>query len=330
MKGGEKLNFREKVEPKASIHPYSVKMRRAAPYIWGGLILTLSSIPNLTSPYSKTGGIDKLAHFGEYLIFALLIFNKKQKGYIMPLILLFAVVDELHQKFIPGREVEISDLGLNFAGILCGWLILEEKMKIFKNKKGQNELSQMYDKINKLDKRIGKLEWNMRNSRIRRTKREDLRVGVFVDVQNMFYAAKKQFEARLDYVKLLSHILKGRRLIKAVAYVIENPEIDQSGFLSLLGHHSFEIRKKPLIQRSDGSQKGDFDMEMALDILSLVDQLDVVVLVSGDGDFSSLVETIKVKGPRVEVYGFPQNTAIDLKEATDEFFPIGNELLFKQ
>jgi len=313
-------------------------MKRIVPYIWGGLILALSSIPNLTSPGLERAGIDKIAHFGEYLIFALLTFNRRQKRYVMPLILLFAIADELHQKFIPGREVEISDLGFNFVGILCGWLIVEEKMKIFKKshqdrtlgKVGHNELSQIYDKLNELNKRVKKLEWSTRNLKTYRARREDLRVGVFVDVQNMFYAAKKQFEARLDYAKLISYVLKGRRLIQARAYVIENPEIDQSGFFSLLSHHSFEIRKKPLIQRADGSQKGDWDMEIALDILNVADQLDVVALMSGDGDFVSLVETVKAKGPKVEVYGFPQNTAIDLKEIADEFFPIGSDLLFKQ
>ena len=201
-------------------------------------------------------------------------------------------------------------------------------MGIFK--KRNPESNQIQDKVNRLDKRIEKLEQNVRNLKINRTRRKDIKVGVFVDVQNMFYAAKKQFEARLDYVKLLSHVLKGRRLIKAIAYIIENPDIDQSGFLSLLSHHSFEIAKKPLIQRADGSQKGDWDMKIALDVLTFMDYLDVVILVSGDGDFKPLVETVKARGPKVEIYGFPQNTAIDLKEVADEYFPIGDELLFRQ
>lgn len=200
-------------------------------------------------------------------------------------------------------------------------------MGIFKRK---DDLSPIYNKIEQLNDRLNRLESTFRGLRIPKTKREDLRVGVFVDVQNMFYAAKKQHEARLDYVKLLHHIVKGRRLISAIAYVIENPEIDQTSFFSLLSHHSFKIRKKPLIQRADGSQKGDYDMEIALEILNFVDQLDIVALVSGDGDFVSLVETIKMRGPRVEVYAFTQNTALDLKEAADNFFPIGEDLLFRQ
>ncbi|MDI6839611.1 MAG: NYN domain-containing protein [bacterium] len=203
-------------------------------------------------------------------------------------------------------------------------------MKIFEIFKRSNELSQIRNNIDEMDRRIRKIEFNLRNLRIQKVEWKDLKVGVFVDVQNMFYAAKSQFEARLDYVKLLHHIVKGRRLVKAIAYIIENPEINQSGFISLLSHHSFEIRRKPLIQRADGSQKGDWDIGIALDVLNLVEWLDVVSLVSGDGDFVSLVEDVKARGPRVEVYGFPQNTAIDLKEIADEFFPIGDELILKQ
>lgn len=200
-------------------------------------------------------------------------------------------------------------------------------MRIFKK---QNEFSQIYDSVDALTKRVGRLETKIRHLRFRQTKWEDLKVGIFVDVQNMFYAARrKSEEARLDYVKLSQFILRGRRPIKAAAYMIENPEIDQSGFISLLAHHAFEVRKKPLIQRADGSQKGDWDMGMAIDILDLVDALNVVALVSGDGDFVSLVNTVKTRGPTVEVYGFPENTAIDLKEVADKYFPLGDSLLYK-
>jgi uncharacterized LabA/DUF88 family protein len=203
-----------------------------------------------------------------------------------------------------------------------------KEMAIFGRK--HDEFPQVYEEIEKLRSRVIRVESNLRALRTQRMRRQEHRVGVFVDVQNMFYAAKKQFEARLDYVKLLQHVLKGRRLVTAIAYVVENPEIDQSSFFSLLSHHSFTIRKKALIQRADGSQKGDCDMEIAMDILNLAESLDVVALISGDGDFVSLLHTVKTRGPTIEVHAFPQNTALDLKEVADEFFPIGESLLFRQ
>ena len=154
------------------------------------------------------------------------------------------------------------------------------------------------------------------------------RVGVFVDVQNIFYAAK-QFNARLDFEKLLRTSAGNRRLIRAIAYVVQSPEVDQSGFITMLQQKSYEVKRKNLRLRSDGSAKGDWDMGMAIDIIDLAKKLDVVVLVSGDGDFVSLVNLIKTVGPKVEVYSFLHNTARDLIQAADEHFPIDDSLLLR-
>jgi uncharacterized LabA/DUF88 family protein len=154
------------------------------------------------------------------------------------------------------------------------------------------------------------------------------RVGVFVDVQNMFYAARG-VNARLDFDLLLQATTRNRRLIRAVAYVVEAREIDQSGFIALLKTKRYEVKRKDLKVRSDGSFKGDWDMEIALDALEMADVLDVVVLVTGDGDFTGLVQKLKTRGPRVEVYSFPQNTAKELREAADKFVSIDKRMLIK-
>ena len=159
--------------------------------------------------------------------------------------------------------------------------------------------------------------------------REEMeRVGVFVDVQNMFYAARGQ-NARLDFDVLLQTITRGRRLVRAIAYVVETKEIDQSGFIALLQQKRYEVRRKDLKVRSDGSFKGDWDMGIALDALEMAASLDVVVLVTGDGDFTGLVQKVKVIGPKVEIYSFPRNTAKELREAADKFVPIDRRMLIR-
>jgi uncharacterized LabA/DUF88 family protein len=70
-------------------------------------------------------------------------------------------------------------------------------------------------------------------------------------------------------------------------------------------------------------------MEMALDILDMAPKLDVVVLVSGDGDFTSLVRRVKSMGPRVEVVAFPRNTAKSLLEAADRFHPLDRRAMIR-
>ncbi|MBZ5638632.1 MAG: NYN domain-containing protein [Acidobacteriia bacterium] len=161
-----------------------------------------------------------------------------------------------------------------------------------------------------------------------RRKGDPERVGVFVDVQNMYYAAR-QLKGKLDFDALIQAAVRDRRLIQATAYVVETKEIDQSGFIAMLEQRAIEVRRKTLKIRSDGSMKGDWDMEMALDILDAASRLDVVVLVSGDGDFTSLVNRVKGIGPRVEVIGFPRNTAKSLLEAADRFQPLDRKYMIR-
>ena len=154
------------------------------------------------------------------------------------------------------------------------------------------------------------------------------RVGIFVDVQNMYYAAR-QLNARLDFGALMATAIRERRMVRAVAYVVQNRDIDQSGFLAMLQQKNYEIRRKALKIRHDGSSKGDWDMEMALDILDTAPGLDVVVLVTGDGDFVPLISRIKSTGPRVEVYSFPDSTARELIETADGYLPLDERFLIR-
>ncbi len=161
-----------------------------------------------------------------------------------------------------------------------------------------------------------------------RKKGEPERVGIFIDVQNMYYSAR-QLKGKLDFDALLQACVLDRRLIQASAYVVESKEIDQSGFIAMLQQRAIEVRRKTLKVRSDGSMKGDWDMEMALDILDMAPKLDVVVLVSGDGDFTSLVKRVKSMGPKVEVVAFPRNTAKSLLEAADRFHPLDRRSMIR-
>ena len=87
---------------------------------------------------------------------------------------------------------------------------------------------------------------------------ESERVALFIDVQNMWYAARQQhgIAARLDFEKLMQAAVNDRRLIRAYAYVIQTPEVDQSGFVTMLEQFSYEVKRKDLRRRSDGSAKG--------------------------------------------------------------------------
>ena len=154
------------------------------------------------------------------------------------------------------------------------------------------------------------------------------RVAVFVDVQNLFYSAKYQYQAKVDFSKLMMQCVRDRQLVRAIAYIVQTPDIDQSSFLNILEQIGFEIKSKDLRLRPDGTAKGDWDMGIAIDSVSMADRIDVVALVSGDGDFTDLVNMLKSRGVIVEVLSFPNNTSEDLKAAATFYFPLGKGALY--
>jgi len=158
----------------------------------------------------------------------------------------------------------------------------------------------------------------------------DQRVGILVDVQNMFYSARTLHQSKVDYSKLQSQLICGRKLVRAIAYVVQKPDVDQSAFFEALRRAGYEIRKKDLILRDDGSTRGDWDVGMTIDALALVHKLDTVVLVTGDGDFVPLVEALKGLGCRVEIGSFEESTSNELMRCCDQFIPISPQVLFKE
>jgi len=155
------------------------------------------------------------------------------------------------------------------------------------------------------------------------------RVGIFVDVQNLFYSAKYQHHMKVDFAKLMEMCLNGRSLVRAVAYIVQTPDIDQSSFINVLASIGFEIKSKDLRKRPDGTAKGDWDMGIAIDTIAMSERIDVMVLVSGDGDFVDLINMLKSRGVITEVLSFPNNTAEDLKKAATVYIPLDRNVLIQ-
>ncbi len=156
---------------------------------------------------------------------------------------------------------------------------------------------------------------------------EDQRIAIFIDVQNMFYSAMNIFGKKLDFEELLKRIVAGRKIVRAIAYIVQSPDVDQSKFLEFLDKIGVEVKKKPLRIRPDGTSKGDWDMGIAIDSINIASRADVVALVSGDGDFAVLVEKLKALGAKVEVYSFPASTAEVLRDAADYYVPLDASVL---
>jgi len=153
------------------------------------------------------------------------------------------------------------------------------------------------------------------------------RVAMFVDVQNMFYSAKALYSKKMDFEALMNKVVGGRQMIRAICYIVQTQEINQSTFINLLHSVGYEVKSKELKKRPDGTAKGDWDMGIAIDSISLAERVDVVCLVSGDGDFCDLVRHLKAHGLRCEVYGFPSSTSEELRYTATEFIPLDSDVL---
>ena len=158
-----------------------------------------------------------------------------------------------------------------------------------------------------------------------------LRLGVFVDVPNLIYGAERgeggPAGSSVHMGKLLDYLSAGRELIRATAYspVSDDPgePVEQQRFVAPFVPHDYRIVTKPLKRFADGSIKGNFDVEMAIDMVTMAERLDVVALVSGDADFSSVVELLQSRGVRVEVIAFSGSTSIEMRALADYYVDVG-------
>lgn len=156
------------------------------------------------------------------------------------------------------------------------------------------------------------------------------KVAIFVDVQNVYYTTRQRFAKNFDYNKFWLQATKDRTVVKAFAYAIDRGDQKQQEFQNILRAIGFEVKLKPYIQRSDGSAKGDWDVGITLDVMEWADSADVIIVVSGDGDFDLLVQKVRTsKGKTVEVYGVADLTANSLMNAASEFIPIEQTLLLR-
>lgn len=154
------------------------------------------------------------------------------------------------------------------------------------------------------------------------------KVAIFVDVQNIYYTTRQTYQRHFNYNAFWAQATAGRQVVVAIAYAIDKGDSKQQGFQQILRGIGFEVKLKPYIQRSDGSAKGDWDVGITLDVMDYATQVDVVILLSGDGDFDLLLEKIrKIYGVTTQVYGVPPLTAPSLIHASDLFIPIDDKLL---
>ncbi len=148
------------------------------------------------------------------------------------------------------------------------------------------------------------------------------RVSIFFDMSNLYFAAK-DMGIRIDYARLLEFLVGDRRLQRAYAYLgVAQDDENSHSFITWLSRNGFRVRTKMLRRYEDGTTKANLDMELAIDLLTQAPHLDVAIIVSGDGDFVSLVDAAQRAGLRVEVAATPRQTSTDLIDVADRFIDL--------
>ena len=147
-------------------------------------------------------------------------------------------------------------------------------------------------------------------------------VAVFVDVANIFYAAKAA-GVDIDYVTLLKSAGAGRDLVRAYAYTGLDPDNEnQRNFHDFLRRHGYKVVSKDIRKYGDGKVKANLDIELVVDMMKTARNLDIAIVVSGDGDFAPAIRAVQEMGVRCEVISFRGNTSSDLIEVADQFTDI--------
>ncbi len=152
------------------------------------------------------------------------------------------------------------------------------------------------------------------------------RVGVFIDVQNMYHSAKNLYHSNVNFSKILEKAIAGRQIIRSIAYVTKSDTKEEKIFFDVISKQGFELKIKDLQIYPGGMKKSDWDVGLAVDTIKMANKLDVVVLVSGDGDYVPLVSYLQNnKGCLVEVIAFGETTSSKLIEAADGFTDLSKD-----
>jgi len=153
-------------------------------------------------------------------------------------------------------------------------------------------------------------------------KNKEQRVGVFIDTQNLYHSARNLYKARVNFGAVLKEAVAGRKLVRAVAYVITSETGEEKNFFDALEKLGIETKTKDLQIFYGGFKKGDWDVGLAVDAIKFAPKLDAVVLVAGDGDYVPMVEYIQSMGTQVEAISFGKSTSGKLREAVDDFIDL--------
>lgn len=156
-------------------------------------------------------------------------------------------------------------------------------------------------------------------------KQKSQRVGVFIDVQNMYYSAKNLYNCRVNFGNIVETAVADRQLVRAIAYVVRAGVPEEQSFFDALTKLGIETKERDVQVFLGGAKKADWDVGIVVDAIRLSPKLDVVVLISGDGDFIPLVEYLQNMGVQTEVMAFRETSSSKLVDQVDDYVDLSRD-----
>ena len=159
-----------------------------------------------------------------------------------------------------------------------------------------------------------------------------MKIGVFADVGNLFYCINKRFPGRkLDYRKYLEKAINGNDLYRAFAYGGQIGD-HATDFILCLRDIGYEPKFKEPKQYEVGTKreigKADWDVGISIDVVTLLNMIDIVIIGSSDPDLVPLVNYVRAKG--VPCHIFACGIARDLKNSANSYCEIDESLLVEE
>ncbi|PCI85608.1 MAG: NYN domain-containing protein [Hyphomicrobiales bacterium] len=160
------------------------------------------------------------------------------------------------------------------------------------------------------------------------------KIAIFIDGANL-YATAKALDFEIDYNQLLSLFKNKGQFVRAYYYtaLVEDQEFSPiRPLIDWLDYNGFTMVTKPTKEFIDSSGrkkiKGNMDIELTVDVMEIVDEVDHIVLFSGDGDFRRLAEAVQRKGKVISIVSTvksrPPMVADELRRQADQFIDLND------
>ncbi len=136
-----------------------------------------------------------------------------------------------------------------------------------------------------------------------------MRVAVFVDGANFFFLQRDGLGWFADPRKILTYLARYGEVVDAYYYIGQQTQSDprQQGYLDALPSMGYTVVTKPIKNIYDAQsggyrRKANLDIEIVVDMFNTIDQYDMAILISGDGDFERALQLLRYRGKRVMVF----------------------------